>query len=40
VHGALHAQGYEHERRRDALRMEGRESEVLLALGHPDPYRR
>ena len=40
VHGALHAQGHDHENRRDAARMEARESELLLALGHPDPYRR
>jgi len=40
VHGALHAQGYDHERRRDAARMEARERELLLALGQPDPYLR
>jgi probable rRNA maturation factor len=40
VHGALHAQGYDHQRRRAAARMEARESEVLLALGLPDPYAR
>jgi len=40
VHGALHAQGYNHELRRDAARMEARESELLLALGHADPYSR
>jgi probable rRNA maturation factor len=40
VHGALHAQGYDHELRRDAARMEARESELLLALGHADPYSR
>jgi len=38
VHGALHAQGYGHARRLDAERMEARESELLLALGLPDPY--
>ena len=38
VHGALHAQGHDHERPRDARRMEARESELLLALGHADPY--
>lgn len=38
VHGALHAQGYDHEKRRDAVRMEARETELLLALGHADPY--
>ena len=40
VHGALHAQGYDHEVEADAQVMEGRESEVLLGLGLPDPYRR
>ncbi len=40
VHGALHAQGYDHEIEADALVMEARESEVLLGLGLPDPYRR
>jgi len=40
VHGALHAQGYDHDIRRAAERMEARESEVLLALGHPDPHAR
>jgi probable rRNA maturation factor len=38
VHGALHAQGYDHERVRDARVMEKRESELLLALGFADPY--
>jgi probable rRNA maturation factor len=38
VHGTLHAQGYDHERLRDARRMEARESELMLALGLPDPY--
>ena len=40
VHGALHAQGYDHEVEADALVMEARESEVLVGLGLPDPYRR
>ena len=40
VHGALHAQGHDHERLRDAKRMEARESELLLTLGHADPYAR
>ncbi|HET9204986.1 MAG TPA: rRNA maturation RNase YbeY [Burkholderiaceae bacterium] len=38
VHGALHAQGLDHERTRDARRMEARETEVLRALGFADPY--
>ena len=40
VHGALHAQGWDHQRAADARRMEARESEVLRALGLPDPYAR
>jgi probable rRNA maturation factor len=38
VHGALHAQGYDHERVRDARRMEARETALLATLGVPDPY--
>jgi probable rRNA maturation factor len=38
VHGALHAQGYDHVRAADARRMEARESELLVALGFADPY--
>ena len=39
VHGALHAQGFDHEDDADARAMEGREREVMLALGFADPYR-
>lgn len=38
VHGALHAQGHDHERDDEAAVMEARETEVLASLGHPDPY--
>ncbi len=38
VHGTLHAQGWDHERVRDARRMEARETALLAALGVPDPY--
>lgn len=38
VHGTLHAQGYDHEKPRDAKVMERREVEILAALGFPDPY--
>ncbi len=38
VHGTLHAQGYDHERVRDARVMEARESAILAALGFADPY--
>jgi probable rRNA maturation factor len=40
VHGTLHAQGWDHETESDAVRMEARESAVMLALGYADPYRR
>jgi probable rRNA maturation factor len=40
VHGALHAQGMDHERAGDAARMQAREVEVLAALGFGDPYAR
>ena len=40
VHGALHAQGYDHEAEDEAVVMESRESELLVALGYADPYRR
>ena len=38
VHGALHAQGFDHEDDDDAEAMEAREREVLASLGYPDPY--
>ena len=39
VHGALHAQGYDHEDdEAEAERMEAREREVLAALGFADTY--
>jgi probable rRNA maturation factor len=38
VHGALHAQGWDHERTIDAKKMEAREAEVLAALGYRNPY--
>ena len=38
VHGALHAQGYDHEREDEAAAMEARESELMAALGFADPY--
>jgi probable rRNA maturation factor len=39
VHGALHAQGWDHERAAPAKAMEARESELLSSLGFADPYR-
>ena len=38
VHGLLHLRGFDHERARDAERMEKRERGILAALGFPDPY--
>jgi len=39
VHGALHAQGYDHEDdEAEAERMEAREREILAGLGFADPY--
>ncbi|HEY0855647.1 MAG TPA: rRNA maturation RNase YbeY [Albitalea sp.] len=40
VHGTLHAQGHDHEADDDAEAMEARESEIVMALGFADPYRR
>lgn len=38
VHGLLHLQGLDHERRAEAERMENREGRILAGLGFPDPY--
>ena len=38
VHGALHAQGYDHEVDDEAAAMEARESSILGGLGLHDPY--
>lgn len=40
VHGTLHAQGWQHERAREARAMQARERAVLAALGVADPYER
>jgi len=40
VHGALHAQGWDHGTDADAARMQARETALLLALGLRDPYAR
>ena len=40
VHGALHAQGFDHEAEADGLAMEARESRVVVGLGFADPYLR
>lgn len=38
VHGALHAQGFDHHEDAEAARMEARESAILTRLGYPDPW--
>ena len=40
VHGALHAQGLDHEDDADAAVMEACETAILAGLGVADPYRR
>ena len=40
VHGALHAQGHDHERAAEAEAMERRETAILQSLGVADPYAR
>ena len=38
VHGMLHLQGYDHERKHDAVTMEAVESFIMQRMGYPDPY--
>jgi probable rRNA maturation factor len=38
VHGVLHLRGYQHEKKRDAARMEAREIRLLRRLGLRNPY--
>jgi probable rRNA maturation factor len=39
VHGALHAQGWDHEKSQaDALAMEAQETAILARLGFDSPY--
>ncbi len=38
VHGMLHLQGWDHENDDDAQAMEPEETEILAAMGYPDPY--
>ena len=39
VHGLLHLQGFDHERRREAAEMSAREIQILDRLGFSNPYR-
>jgi probable rRNA maturation factor len=38
VHGCLHLGGYDHEKKRDAVRMEARETSILRCVGIGNPY--
>ena len=38
VHGCLHLRGYDHEKKRDAERMEAREIRILRRGGIANPY--
>jgi probable rRNA maturation factor len=38
VHGALHAQGWDHLKKKEAEAMEARERDIMAALGFDDPY--
>ncbi len=38
IHGVLHARGFDHERERDAQRMQTLETRLLARLRIPDPY--
>lgn len=38
IHGSLHLLGYDHIEDDEAEEMEGIETEIMLALGYPDPY--
>jgi probable rRNA maturation factor len=38
IHGLLHLQGYDHEKKREAVTMEAVEAFIMKSLGYPDPY--
>ena len=38
IHGSLHLLGYDHIEDDEAEEMEALETEIMLALGYPDPY--
>lgn len=39
IHAALHLQGYDHENDNDAAEMEALETQLMLELRYPDPYK-
>jgi len=39
VHGVLHLQGFDHERKLEAAKMAAKEIQILDRLGFSDPYR-
>jgi probable rRNA maturation factor len=39
VHGVLHLHGYDHETEAEAELMETLETEIVMKLGYPDPYK-
>lgn len=39
VHGTLHLQGYDHVEDDDAEEMEALETQIITALGYPEPYK-
>jgi len=39
VHGVLHLHGYDHEDEAEAREMEALETQIVIKLGYPDPYR-
>jgi probable rRNA maturation factor len=38
IHAVLHLQGYDHENKRDAEKMEALETALMLKLRYPAPY--
>lgn len=38
VHGVLHLRGFDHEKSREAMRMEALEAQILQRLGFANPY--
>lgn len=38
IHGCLHLLGYDHIEDAEAEEMEALERQLLVELGHPDPY--